>query len=131
MRASIASRQPYVVPRNQPRRHRPTHARAAPRPKPLAVALRGHTKHNLSLRELYRSLELPGDHPLKAAHVTLDDAVRTAYGMTAAEDPLAYLLSLNAQFATAEANGDPVQGPGLPSFVKDREAYVTEDCIKP
>jgi hypothetical protein len=101
-----------------------------------AVALRKkrdelQTKHNLSLRELYRSLELPGDHPLKAAHVTLDDAVRTAYGMTAAEDPLAYLLSLNAQFATAEANGDPVQGPGLPSFVKDREAYVTEDCIKP
>jgi hypothetical protein len=101
-----------------------------------AVALRKkrnelQTKHNRSLRELYRSLELPGDHPLKAPHAALDDAVRKAYGMTAAEDPLAYLLSLNAQVATAEANGDSVQGPGLPSFVKDREAYVTEDCVKP
>ena len=101
-----------------------------------AVALRKRRnelriKHNLSLRELYRSLELPGDHPLKAAHTALDDAVRMTYGLTAAEDPLAYLLSLNAQVAIAEANGDPVQGPGLPSFVKDREAYVTEDCVKP
>ncbi len=101
-----------------------------------AVALRKkrnelRTKHNLSLRELYRSLELPGDHPLKAVHAALDDAVREAYGMTAAEDPLAYLLALNAQVATAEANGDPVQAPGLPSFVKDRETYVTEDCVRP
>jgi hypothetical protein len=63
----------------------------------------------------------------RCAAAALDDAVRTVYGMTAAEDPLAYILSLNAQVA----NGDPVQGPGLPSFVKDREAYVTEDCIKP
>ena len=101
-----------------------------------AVALRKkrnelRAKHNLSLRELYRSLELPGDHPLKAAHAALDDAVRKAYGMPAATDPLAYLLSLNEQVAKAEANGDPVQGPGLPSFVKNREDYVTEDCIKP
>ena len=68
---------------------------------------------------------------MKAAHATLDEAVRNAYGMTAATDPLAHLLALNAQVATAEANGDPVQAPGLPSFVNDREAYVTEDCIKP
>jgi hypothetical protein len=63
-----------------------------------AVALRKmrnelRTKHNLSLRELYRSLELPGDHALKAADAALDEAVRKAYGMTAAEDPLAYLFS--------------------------------------
>lgn len=101
-----------------------------------AVALRKkrdelRAMHNLSLRELYRSLELPGDHPLKTAHAALDDAVRKAYGMTAATDPLAYLLSLNAQVAAAEANGDPVQGPGLPSFVKNRDDYVTQDCIKP
>jgi hypothetical protein len=100
-----------------------------------AVALRKRryelrAKHNLSLRELYRSLELPGDHPLKVAHATLDNAVRHAYGMTAGIDPLAHLLALNAQVATAEANGAPVQGPGLPPLVNDREAYVTEDCIK-
>jgi hypothetical protein len=59
-----------------------------------AVALRAkrdelRTKHKLSLRELYRSLETPGDHPLKDAHAVLDGAVRSAYGMSAAVDPLA------------------------------------------
>jgi hypothetical protein len=100
-----------------------------------AVALRTkrnelRTKHNLSLRDLYRLLELPGDHPLKAAHAVLDEAVRKAYGMAASADPLAFLLDLNAQVATAEENGDSVQGPGLPSFINDRAAYVSKDCVK-
>jgi hypothetical protein len=99
-----------------------------------AVALRAkrnelRTKHNLSLRDLYRSLELPGDHPLKAAHAVLDEAVRKAYGMSADADPLAFLLDLNAQVATAEENGDSVQGSGLPSFINDR-AYGSKDCVK-
>jgi hypothetical protein len=88
-------------------------------------------KHNLSFRELYRSLELPGDHPLKDAHADLDQAVRAAYGMTKAADPLAVLLELNAQVVAAEDNGDPVQGPGLPSFITDPTPYITKDCIKP
>ncbi len=87
-------------------------------------------KHNLSLRDLYRALDLPGTHPLKDAQTALDSAVRKAYGMTASEEPLAFLLALNALVEAAEANGDPVQAPGLPSFVNDREAYVTEDCVK-
>jgi SAM-dependent methyltransferase len=88
-------------------------------------------KHNLSLRDLYRALDLPGSHPLKDAQAALDSAVRKAYGMTATEEPLAFLLSLNALVAAAEANGDPVKGAGLPSFINDRSAYVTEDCIPP
>jgi hypothetical protein len=88
-------------------------------------------KHNLSLRDLYRALDLPGSHPLKDAQAALDSAVRKAYGLTAGEEPLAFLLALNALVEAAEANGDPMQAPGLPSFVKDREAYVTEDCVKP
>ena len=35
------------------------------------------TKHRVSLRETYCSLELPGDHPLKAAQVALDDESAT------------------------------------------------------
>jgi hypothetical protein len=101
-----------------------------------AVAFRNkrnelRTKHNLSLRDLYRVLELPGAHPLKNAQAALDSAVRKAYGMTATEEPLAFLLSLNALVAAAEANGDPVQGPGLPSFINDRDNYVTADCVVP
>jgi type II restriction/modification system DNA methylase subunit YeeA len=101
-----------------------------------AVALRVRraelrAKHKLSLRDLYRSLETPGDHPLKDAHAVLDEAVRSAYGMSATVDPLAFLLDLNAQVATAEEKGDPVQGAGLPSFVNERDAYVSGDCIEP
>jgi hypothetical protein len=88
-------------------------------------------KHHLSLRDLYRSLELPGDHPLKAAHSALDKAVRQAYGMTGTADPLAHLLGLNADVAAKEKHGDPVQGPGLPSFIKDRKNYISTDCVTP
>jgi hypothetical protein len=99
-----------------------------------AVALRTkraelRAKHNLSFRELYRALELPGEHPLKGAHAALDEAVRSAYGMSPSADPLAFLLDLNAQVADAEANGDEVQGTGLPSFINDSSAYVSKDCI--
>jgi hypothetical protein len=99
-----------------------------------AVALRAkraelRAKHNLSFRELYRALELPGDHPLKNAHAALDEAVRSAYGMSASADLLQFLLKLNAEVADAEANGDEVQGAGLPSFINDRSAYVSKDCI--
>lgn len=48
-------------------------------------------------RDLYRTLELPGENPLKAAHEALDSAVRAAYGMRPEEDPLTFLLALNGE----------------------------------
>ena len=53
------------------------------------------SKHNRSFRELYRSMEVPGAHPLKAAHQELDTAVHSAYGMSTEADVLKYLLKLN------------------------------------
>jgi len=99
-----------------------------------AVALRNRRrelqdKYNRSLRELYRSLELPGEHPLKVVHAALGDAVRVAYGMKASAEPLVHLLQLNAQLSAAEAKGRPVQGPGLPAFVNDVTAFITSDCV--
>lgn len=88
-------------------------------------------KHNLRFRDLYRSLETPGDHPLKEAQATLDEAVRAAYGMKKDEDPLAFLLSLNHKVADAEANENAVQEPGLPEFISDRKPFITGDCIGP
>src|SRR5207244_7592169 len=46
-------------------------------------ALRGETmrKLNYSLRDLYRTLDQPGDNPLREAHARLDAAVCAAYGM--------------------------------------------------
>lgn len=87
-------------------------------------------KHNLSLRELYRSIELPGSHPLKTAHEALDVAVREAYGMGKKTDPLEFLLKLNAEVVAAEKDGNKIEGPGLPSSVTDPSPFITQDCIE-
>jgi hypothetical protein len=88
-------------------------------------------KHNMSLRDLYRSMELPGAHPLKDAHAKLDAAVREAYGMTPKQNVLAFLLALNAKVAAAEAKGDKVQAPGLPKAVVVKKPFVTPDALQP
>ena len=99
-----------------------------------AVALRHlrrelKDRHEMSFRELYRTLELPGASPLKDAHAVLDAAVRDAYGMGKAEDALAFLLDLNQMVAEREEAGQAVVGPGLPLCVINPAALVTDDCI--
>lgn len=98
-----------------------------------AVALRElrrkvMAENNWGLRELYRTLDVPGQNPLRVAQDTLDAVVRAAYGMKAKDDPLAFLLALNGQLADQEASMRLVVGPGLPPSVKDA-AYITDDCI--
>jgi hypothetical protein len=99
-----------------------------------AVGLRSvrnalRTKHKISLRDLYRTLDLPGQHPLKDAQSALDAAVRAAYGMSATIDPLEFLLNLNLALAADEHAGGSIQGPGLPAYVLDRKGFVTPDCV--
>lgn len=99
-----------------------------------AVALRALRRkvmadNGWSLRELYRTLETPGKNPLRDAQETLDAAVRVAYGMKPKEEPLAFLLALNAELADREASMKPVVGPGLPPCVKDVGEFVTGDCV--
>lgn len=81
------------------------------------------------LRALYRTLELPGKNPLKAAHAALDQAVLAAYGFDPKADLLAQLLQLNRATAARIENGDPVAAPGLPPAYPDPARLVTEDCI--
>ena len=78
---------------------------------------------------MYRTLEVPGQSPLKMAHEKLDAAVRAAYGMKSKDDPLAFLLSLNANLAESEALMRPVVGPGLPPSVKAAASLTSDDCI--
>ena len=88
------------------------------------------TANGWSLRDLYRTLETPGSNRLRAAHATLDAAVRAAYGMEPDADTLAFLLNLNHELAAQEARGEPIRPPGLPAGYPAPETLVTEDCIQ-
>jgi hypothetical protein len=104
-----------------------------------AVAVAGRALRNLrleimdannwSLRELYKSLETPGENRLRTAHAALDAAVRAAYGMNPAEDILAFLLKLNLELAAKETNGQPITPPGLPAFVGSPKEFISKDCV--
>ena len=87
-------------------------------------------KLGYSLRALYRTLEEPGANPLRDAHARLDAAVRTAYGMDAKTDPLAFLLALNLDCAAKEKRGETITPPGLPLPDTERAAFTTGDCIR-
>jgi hypothetical protein len=82
-----------------------------------------------SLRELYKSLETPGENRLRDAHATLDSAVRAAYGMKPAEDILAFLLKLNLELAEKESDGKAITPPGLPASVEKPKDFVSKDCV--
>ena len=88
-------------------------------------------KLNYSLRDLYRTLDQPGDNPLRDAHVRLDATVRAAYGMADDADPLAFLLDLNLACAVKEKAGEKITPPGLPLPQEEDAALVTNDCIEP
>lgn len=83
-----------------------------------------------SLRELYRTLEIPGQNPLRVAQDALDAAVRAAYGMKSKDEPLGYLLALNGELADREASMKPVVGSGLPPTVKNAGQFITDDCVR-
>lgn len=85
-------------------------------------------KHDLSLRELYRSLEDPGVHPLKDAQIKLDKAVASCYGFTIGADYLESLLRLNFKLCEQEALDNDISGPGLPSTFNTSD-FTTADCL--
>ncbi len=87
-------------------------------------------KLKYSLRQLYRTLEQPGDNPLRDAHAQLDAAVRAAYEMPKNDDPLAFLLELNLKLATKEKAPEKVTPPGLALHMNKRNELVTDDCIQ-
>lgn len=86
-------------------------------------------KEGISYRDLYRSLELPGDHELLKYHETLDEAVYSAYGFRKNQDKLDFLLQLNLDLSTKESKEEEITGPGLPQVVKNPKELITEDCI--
>ena len=80
------------------------------------------------LRDLYRTLELPGKHPLRDAHDELDAAVRDAYGMGRRAEELTFILALNQEVSQLIAEGKQVQGPGVPSSISDSKPFISADA---
>jgi hypothetical protein len=93
-------------------------------------------QHHMSLRDLYRLLEQPGKNPIKDLHAALDKAVLEAYGFDTKEKTidtdfiLENLLALNHEVADKEKCGERIQAPGLPDWIKNKEEYVSDDCVK-
>lgn len=82
-----------------------------------------------SLRDLYRTLDMPGNNPLRTAQNDLDSSVCEAYGMSPGQDQLEFLRDLNFQIADREEKGLPVVGPGLPSMTTNPRELKTSDCV--
>lgn len=89
------------------------------------------SKMNGGLRELYRTMELPGANPLKDAHASLDAAVLAAYGFTAKDDILSALFGLNQQVEKDLASGSTVTPPGVPPGTKSATDLISADCVEP
>lgn len=83
----------------------------------------------LTLRELYRLLELPGKNPLRDLHATLDEAVCVAYGFSKSSDTLAQLLLLNTTVAERIQRGEDVTGAGIPQGYPNPDELVSASCI--
>jgi hypothetical protein len=85
-----------------------------------------------SLRALYQAAEVAGTHPLKSAQADLDEAVRRAYGMPGDQEATEFLYELNQLVAEDEAEGRPVQGPGVPRGLDPKDPrFTSADCIEP
>jgi SAM-dependent methyltransferase len=87
-------------------------------------------QHKMSFRDLYRLLEQPGNNPIKDLHAVLDNAVIAAYNFDHKKDLLSQLLTLNFSIAQKETKNEKIQAPGLPEFVKNKNEYVSDDCVR-
>ena len=89
-------------------------------------------KYDASLREIYKTLDLPGKSELKEAISALDHAVLKLYGFSEDKDTLSQLLDLNQLIYLEELRGNSCQGAGLPkSLVEDMHVFTSSDCINP
>lgn len=52
-----------------------------------------------------------------------------AYGFDNTKDILSQLLALNLAVADRKNKKEKVQSPALPEFVKNKEDYVSEECV--
>ena len=84
----------------------------------------------ITLRELYKLLEVSGNNPLRNLHDALDKAVIRAYGFDATKDILEQLLSLNEDVASRIQQAMDVTSPGIPLYYTTPTDLVSDGCIQ-
>ncbi len=85
----------------------------------------------LTLRSMYRTLEVPGANPLRDLHAALDRAALAAYGFDPEADILEQLLALNFEVAAKIEAGEPVTAPGIPADYPEPDELISDGCIQP
>lgn len=88
-------------------------------------------REDLTLRDMYRLLELPGKNPLRDLHTALDKAVMATYGFDPEQDILSQLLALNLDVSAKIEAGQVVTAPGIPPGYPNPAELVSEGCIQP
>ena len=89
------------------------------------------SESDLTLRDMYRTLELPGKNPLRDLHDALDAAVLAAYGFDPDRDILEQLLALNFEVAAKIEAGEAATAPGIPPDYPDPSELISDGCIQP
>ena len=88
------------------------------------------TNNNLSLRDLYRTIEMPGKNTIRELHHVLDKLVLEAYDFDPHSNILQQLLDLNLNLAQKELKTVKIQGPGLPISYNNPSSLITSDCVQ-
>ncbi|MDM5180807.1 N-6 DNA methylase [Massilia sp. DJPM01] len=81
------------------------------------------------LRNLYSTFDLPGENPLRTAHLELDRLVKKAYGFSEKDDLKEKLFMLNQQIDEENRDGAISNGPGLPKQFSDDPFFISEDAF--
>jgi hypothetical protein len=76
-----------------------------------------------------RTLELPGQNPLKDTHAALDGAVLAVYGFSAKKDLLQKLLDLNLEVAARIERGEPLTAPGIPTDFLNPKSLIDDSVL--
>ena len=87
------------------------------------------SSNSLTLRDLYRTMEIPGTNPIQKAQDILDKSVSKAYRVKDQTDPLECLLKLNTYIVKQENLMQHVTGPGLPPCVTNQHEFLSNDCV--
>lgn len=98
--------------------------------------LRDKIRNNcqMSLRDIYRTLEKPGKNELKNLQEKLDKAVIEAYRFGTpkniwSNDILQMLLNLNLKCGEFEKQDIQLVSPGLPDFYSNKQLLCSDYCI--